>query len=126
MAWRGAHASWSTLQSVGMGESRRAIGDTVQSDTRYFLPSLPAQGMRFAQAVRHHGGMEQALHGVLDVSFAEEACRIRKEQGAQTCAVLRHIAVPLLRREPHHTRGIQARRKQAGWDRDYLVQVLIG
>jgi predicted transposase YbfD/YdcC len=124
--WLGAKASWSNLQSVGMVESRREIGDTVQSDTRYFLTSLPAQGMRFAQAVRQHWGIENALHWVLDVSFAEDACRIRKEKGAQTFAVLRHIAVNLLRREPHHKRGIKARRKRAGWDRDYLVQVLIG
>ena len=122
----GAKASWSNLQSVGMVESRREIGDTVQIDTRYFLTSLPAQAVRFAHAVRQHWGVENALHGVLDVSFQEDACRIRKEKGAQIFTVLRHIAFNLLRREPHHKRGIKARRKQAGWDRDYLVQVLTG
>jgi len=124
--WLGAKASWSNLQSVGMVESRREIGDTVQIDTRYFLTSLPAQAVRFAHAVRQHWGVENALHGVLDVSFQEDACRIRKEKGAQTFTVLRHIAFNLLRREPHHKRGIKARRKRAGWDRDYLVQVLTG
>ena len=122
----GAKASWSNLQSVGMVESRREIGDTVQIDTRYFLTSLPAQAVRFAHAVRQHWGVENALHGVLDVSFQEDACRIRKEKGAQIFTVLRHIAFNLLRREPHHKRGIKARRKRAGWDRDYLVQVLTG
>ena len=124
--WLGAKASWSNLQSVGMVESRREIGDTVQIDTRYFLTSLPAQAVRFAHAVRQHWGVENALHGVLDVSFQEDACRIRKEKGAQIFTVLRHIALNLLRREPHHKRGIKARRKRAGWDRDYLVQVLTG
>ena len=124
--WLGAKASWSNLQSVGMVESRREIGDTVQIDTRYFLTSLPAQAVRFAHAVRQHWGVENALHGVLDVSFQEDACRIRKEKGAQIFTVLRHIAFNLLRREPHHKRGIKARRKRAGWDRDYLVQVLTG
>jgi len=126
IAWLGATASWTNLHSVGMVESRREIGDTVQSDTRYFLTSLPAQGVRFAQAVRQHWGIENSLHWVLDVSFEEDACRMRKDQGAQTFAVLRHIAFNLLRREPHHKRGIKARRKRAGWDRDYLVQVLTG
>jgi predicted transposase YbfD/YdcC len=124
--WLDAKASWSNLHSVGMVEARRAIGETVQIDTRYFLTSLPAQGVRFAQAVRQHWGIENALHWVLDVSFEEDACRIRKDKGAQTFAVLRHIALNLLRREPHHKRGIKARRKRAGWDRDYLVQVLTG
>jgi len=124
--WLGAQASWANLQSVGMVESRREIGDTVQIDTRYFLTSLPAQGVRFAQAVRQHWGIENSLHWVLDVSFAEDASRMRKDKGAQTFAVLRHIALNLLRREPHHKRGIKARRKRAGWDHDYLVQVLTG
>lgn len=124
--WLGATASWSNLHSVGMVEARREVGETVQVDTRYFLTSLPAHDPRFAQAVRQHWGIENALHWVLDVSFQEDACRIRKEKGAQTFAVLRHIALNLLRREPHHKRGIKARRKRAGWDRDYLVQVLTG
>jgi predicted transposase YbfD/YdcC len=124
--WLGATASWANLQSVGMVESRREIGATVQTDTRYFLTSLPAQGVRFAEAVRQHWGIENALHWVLDVSFDEDACRIRKDKGAQTFAVLRHIAVNLVRREPSHKRGVKARRKRAGWDRDYLVQILTG
>ena len=124
--WLGAKASWANLQSIGMVEARRERGDTVQIDTRYFLTSLPAHAGRFAQAVRQHWGVENSLHWVLDVSFQEDACRIRKEKGAQTFAVLRHIALNLLRREPHHKRGIKARRKRAGWDHDYLVQVLMG
>jgi hypothetical protein len=71
-------------------------------------------------------GIENGLHWVLDVSFDEDACRIRKDRGAQTFSVLRHIALNLLRRESQHKRGIKARRKRAGWDRDYLLQVLTG
>jgi predicted transposase YbfD/YdcC len=124
--WLGATVSWSNLHSGGMVESRREIGEMVQIDTRYFLTSLPAQAVPFAHAVRQHWGGENSLHWLLDVSFQEDVCRIRKEKGAQTFAVLRHIALNLLRREPHHKRGIKARRKRAGWDRDYLVQVLTG
>jgi predicted transposase YbfD/YdcC len=124
--WLGAKDSWANLHSVGMVEARREVGDTVQVETRYFLTSLPAQGVRFAQAVRQHWGIENSLHWVLDVSFDEDACRIRKNKGAQTFAVLRHSALNLLRREPHHKRGIKARRKRAGWDRAYLFQVLTG
>jgi len=124
--WLGAKASWSNVHSVGMVEARREGGETVQVETRYLLTSLPAQGVRFAQTVRQHWGIENSLHWVLDVSCEEDACRIRKDKGAQTLAVLRHIAWNLLRREPHHKRGIKARRKRAGWDRDYLVQVLTG
>ena len=124
--WLGAKASWANLQSVGMVESKREIGNEVSIESRLFLTSLPCDGVRFAQAVRHHWGIENSLHWVLDVSFEEDACRIRKDQGAQTFSVLRHIAVNLLRRERYHKRGIKARRKRAGWDRGYLLQVLMG
>jgi predicted transposase YbfD/YdcC len=107
-----------------MVESRREQGEQVESERRYSLASLPADGVRFSDAVRQHWGVENTVHWVLDVSFAEDASRIRKDKGAQTFSVLRHIALNLLRRESQHKRGIKARRKRAGWDRDYLLQVL--
>ena len=122
--WLGAKASWANLQSVGLVESRREIGEQVQIERRYYLVSLPADAVRFGDAVRRHWGVENELHWVLDVSFNEDACRIRKDQGAQTFSVLRHIALNLLKRESSHKRGIKARRKRAGWDRDYLLQIL--
>ena len=109
-----------------MVKSRRAIGEEVEIETRYFLTSLPSDAVRFAQAVRQHWGIENSLHWVLDVSFDEDACRIRKDKGAQTFSVLRHIALNLLRRESSHKRGIKARRKRVGWDQGYLLQVLTG
>lgn len=107
-----------------MVESRRDHGEKVAIEKRYSLVSFPADGVRFSEAVRQHWGVENKWHWVLDVSFAEDASRIRKDQGAQTFSVLRHIALNLLRRESQHTRGIKARRTRAGWDRDYLLRVL--
>ncbi|PON13604.1 ISAs1 family transposase, partial [Candidatus Entotheonella serta] len=55
----------------------------------------------------------------------EDACRIRKDKGAQTFSVLCHIALNMLKREGQNKRGIKARRKRSGWDRNYLLQVLM-
>ena len=107
-----------------MVESRREHGEPGEIARRYSLASLPADGGRFSDAVRQHWGVENKVHWVLEVSLAEDASRIRKDQGAQTFSVLRHIALHLLRRESQHKRGIKARRKRAGGDRDYLLQVL--
>jgi predicted transposase YbfD/YdcC len=82
--------------------------------------------VQFAKAMREYWGVENSLHWVLDVSFREDDCRIRKEKGAQNFAVLRHIALHLLQREGGYKRGIKARRKRAGWNREYLIQVLMG
>lgn len=107
-----------------MVESRREHGEKVEIERRYSLGALPADGVRCSDAVRQPWGVENTVPWGVDVSFAEEASRMRKDQGAQTFSVLRHIAVKLLRRESQHKRGIKARRKRAGWDRDYLLQVL--
>ena len=122
----GVKGSWAKMASVGLVESHREVGGAVSIEQRYFLTSLPCDAVRFAQAVRQHWGVENALHWVLDVSFREDDCRIRQGHGAQNMAVLRHMALNLLRREAGHKRGIKARRKRAGWDRDYLFQVLTG
>ena len=94
--------------------------------TRGIVSPLCRRRGAVLQAVRQHWGIEPALHWVFDVSLHEDACRMRQDKGAQTFSVLRHIAVNLLRRERRHKRGIQARRKRAGWDQDYLLQVLAG
>jgi predicted transposase YbfD/YdcC len=122
----GVKASWANIASVGLVESSREIEGEVAMEQRFFLTSLPCDARRFAQAVREHWGVENSLHWVLDVSFREDDCRIRQGYGAQNMAVLRHMALNLLRRESGHKRGIKARRKRAGWDRDYLFQVLTG
>jgi predicted transposase YbfD/YdcC len=124
--WLGAKWSWSNLHSIGMMEARRELPTKVGTETRFYLTSLPADAPLFAQAVRSHWHIANRLHWVLDVSFREDDCRIRNAQGPQNFAILRHIARNLLQREPHHKRGIKARRKRAGWDRQYLIQVLTG
>jgi predicted transposase YbfD/YdcC len=118
--------SWPHITRVGLVESQREVGGAVAIEQRYVLTSLPCNAVRFAQAVRQHWGVENALHWVLDVSFRADDCRIRQGHGAQNMAVLRHMALNLLRREAGHKRGIKARRKRAGWDRDYLFRVLTG
>jgi predicted transposase YbfD/YdcC len=114
------------MASVGLVEPHRAVRGEVSIEQRLFLTSLPCDAVRFAQAVREYWGVDNVLHWVLDVSFWEDDCRIRQGHGAQNRAVLRHRALNLLRRESGYKRGIIARRKRAGWDRDYLLQVLTG
>ena len=122
----GVKGSWANIAGVGMVESKVEAGAEVSVERRYFLTSLGCDAERFAQAVRQHWGIENSLHWVLDVSFREDDCRIRQYAGAQTMSVLRHMALNLIRRESRHKRGIKARRKRAGWDRRYLMQILTG
>ena len=64
------------------------------------------------------------LHWVLDVSFSEDDCRIRKENAPQNLAVLRHIATNLINEEKSAKLGVKNKRLKAGWDEKYLETIL--
>ena len=78
------------------------------------------------RAVRGHWGIENRLHWVLDVSFNEDACRVRADHGPQNLAVLRHVALNLLRLERSRKGSIATRRFAAALDEAYLAKVLAG
>jgi predicted transposase YbfD/YdcC len=117
---------WAGLQSIGMVEAERRIGDDISQETRYYISTLPGDAAQFGQAVRTHWGIENCVHWVLDVAFREDDSRIRKGNGPQNFAVLRHIALNLLKQEKTAKRGIKGKRLKAAWSDDYLFKVLIG
>ena len=78
------------------------------------------------EAVRGHWGIENSVHWVLDVSFDEDDCRIRKDHASHNMATLRRLALNLLRQDTGHKRGVKTRRHRAGWDNNYLLRILCG
>jgi predicted transposase YbfD/YdcC len=117
---------WKAFQGIGLVESIRDDGKKVTTERRYFIASLPSEGKSFAQAVRSHGGIENSLHWVLDVSFSEDANRTRKGNTPENFSILRHIALNILRQDTTAKKSIKLKRLRAGWDTDYLEQLLDG
>jgi predicted transposase YbfD/YdcC len=115
---------WKGLQTVVMLQSERRSNGHVSTETRYYISSLDQDAAKIAAAIRTHWTVENNLHWVLDVSFDEDACRIRKHHAPQNLSLLRHIALNLLGQDNSTKAGIAAKRKKAGWDDAYLLRIL--
>jgi predicted transposase YbfD/YdcC len=103
--------------------SQRQIGETIEGQTRYFISSLPADAKTILKAKRSHWKIENQLHWVLDIAFREDESRIRKDHVAENLAVLRHMALNLLKNDKTAKGGIHAKRLQAGWNNEYLLTI---
>ena len=118
--------AWAQLRCLGMVESERHLNGQVTIEQRYYLASIPNDVQQFAHAVRAHWGIENCVHWVLDVAFREDESRVRLGHGPENFAVLRHIALNLLRQDSSTKLGIHNKRLKAGWDDAYLANLVFG
>ncbi|MCA1838435.1 MAG: ISAs1 family transposase [Actinobacteria bacterium] len=121
----GGGQPWPGLRSIGMVEATRTLAGQTTIEQRFYLTSLAAEAQVFARAVRNHWGIENGLHWTLDVTFREDQSRLRKGHGPENFAVLRHIALNLLRQEPSQ-KSLPRKRLACALDPDYLLKVLLG
>jgi len=122
----GQAKKWANLQSIIMMVRKRIIDGQETIKTRFYIASLEPDAKRILSATRQHWNIENGLHWVLDIAFNEDRSRVRKDHAPANLAVLRHMAVNLLKQETSAKGGIKAKRLQAGWNEDYLLKVLAG
>ena len=115
---------WANLTSIAMLESERTIDGETSIERRYYICSCETSANAVHDAARHHWGIENSLHWVLDMAFREDECRVRKGHGAENLARLRHIAMNLLKQDKTTKIGVKNKRLKAGWDQDYLLHLL--
>lgn len=125
LTYLNSEGKWANLHSIGVVQSEREVNGVTSTETRYYLCSVGSLS-EFVEAARGHWSIENSLHWVLDIAFREDQNRTRTDHSAHNFAILRHIALNLLKAEKTAKVGVKVKRLKCGWNEDYLLQVLLG
>jgi predicted transposase YbfD/YdcC len=117
--------AWPKLRVVGVCFGERSVQGKTSLEARYFIGSKRARARYYGHALRNHWGIENNLHWQLDVSFGEDGNQTVNRRGAENLALVRKLALTLLKQHPGKG-SIRNKRQQAGWDTDFLEEVLRG
>jgi predicted transposase YbfD/YdcC len=117
---------WKDLRSIGMVLRTRVVDGDVAEEVVYYLSSLPPKVKTFARVVRGHWGIENRLHWSLDVTFAEDKSRVRKDHGPANLGMLRRLALSILQQDTSSKDSLRGKRLRAGWNEERLLQILTG
>ncbi len=121
-----AKHKWSNLNSVVRVSYLRQLKNGKTSlESGYCITSLSKNAEELADYIRGHWSVENQLHWILDVDFNKDNSRIRKDNAPENLAVMRHIALNLLKQGKTSSGSIKGRRKRAGWDNNYLRELLL-
>jgi predicted transposase YbfD/YdcC len=118
------YEGWADLQTIVRVQRERRLADTVEMETAYYISSLPPIARQILSATRRHWAVENNLHWVLDVIFREDDSRIRKANSPQNMAVLRHIALNILKQDTSKG-SLRQKRYRATLDDTFLLKVLV-
>ncbi len=122
--WIDEKEHWSNLKSIVKISSERMMNGKSSLQHRYYISSLSADAAYFNQAIRGHWGIENQLHWQLDVGFREDYNTTRNRQAAQNLAVVRKMAINILKADKSTKTSLKAKRKMAGWNENYLIKII--
>jgi predicted transposase YbfD/YdcC len=121
IGWLQEVHDWPGLNAIGKVIRIRETGAKVTTETAYYRLSTPLSAERFGPVARSHWAVENSLHGCLDVIMNEDKARNRLDKGPDNRAILRHMALNLIRKEPG---SLRVKIKRAAWKDPYLAKGL--
>lgn len=111
-------------KSIAMVRGTRIIAEKRTTQERYFISSMEMDAERLAHAVRTHWSVENGLHWTLDMSFREDDSRMREGHSAENFAMMRRMALSIMKRDTHSKRSLKGRRRICSYHDTYLEQLL--
>lgn len=115
---------WVGIKSIGMIFRSREVNGKYEENLVTFISSLPARVRDLAGRVRDHWGIENSQHHTLDVTFTEDASRIRKGNGPEISSVFRRLALNILQQDTTIKDSIRGKRKRCAWDNTVTEQIM--
>ena len=122
--WLPQKDDWKNLNSLVCLKSTRIVKDKKTVEFRYYISSLSGDAWRIGHSIRSHWSVENKLHWQLDVSYGEDDCKVRKDNGPENFSVIRRATLNLLKVDKKTKAGIKNKRSKAGWDKDYMLSIL--
>ena len=117
-------AQWVGLQTIVKIVRTRHLRDKTTCEVMFYISSLPPNAQQLGKAIRQHWSIENQLHWVLDVTFGEDASRIRTGHAPQNMALLRRWSLNLLNQETSYKRSTRQKAKRASMDEVYMLKLL--
>ena len=117
---------WTDIASVGMVYRHRRTRLKETDEVAFFISSLSPAVKKLAKHLRGHWGIENSLHWVLDVTFTEDASRIRQGNAPEIASIFRRLALSILQQDTSIKSSIRGKRLQAGWNNSVLEAILTG
>ncbi|MGL4552467.1 MAG: ISAs1 family transposase, partial [Gemmataceae bacterium] len=114
---------WAQLAVIGRCVYEREVDGELSSEVHCFIGSRRMDGQRYAHALRSHWGIENDLHWQLDVSFDEGRNQVANRNSVQNLALIRRLALGLLKRHPSKD-SIKTKRYSAALDINLVEKVL--
>jgi predicted transposase YbfD/YdcC len=115
--------AWEKLRVVGMCTRERVVAGKKTEEAHYFIGSRVMKARQYGEALRGHWGIENNLHWQMDLTFGEDASRVQRRHGAENLALVRRLALALLKRHPSKD-SVACKRLSAALDTDFLEEIL--
>jgi predicted transposase YbfD/YdcC len=115
--------AWTGLKVIGMCLSTRVVNGKRSDEPHYFIGSRVMNAAGYGVGLRGHWGIENNLHWQLDITFGEDANRVQCRHGAENLALVRRLALALLKRHPGKE-SMACKRLAAAYNTDVLEEIL--
>ncbi|MCL6269105.1 ISAs1 family transposase [Sansalvadorimonas sp. 2012CJ34-2] len=118
------HDQWDGLKQFGVVQADRTVNGKVTTALRLYITSKSMTALEMLSATRVHREVENNLHWMLDISFNEDACQTKHENGAENLSILGRIALNIFNLDSTGKGSMRSKRKKAGWSNSCLAQLL--